>query len=175
MKFKRFLLCSAALFLSGLGSACGAAPNAALPPMAPRGEALHFSFGTLEGEILSSESLRGRTTVLLFVTTFDLNSQAQTKRLEDLFRLHKPRINAVAVVLEAPRYVEVARIFRDTVGVNYPVVMADADTLAGQGPWGQVRTVPTWAILRADGSLASVASGSLLPEELENWVRSASR
>ena len=77
--------------------------------------------------MVSSEELRGRATVLLFVTTFDLASQAEAKHLEDLYRTHKPRINAVAVVMEAPKYAPLARSFAEVLGLSYPVALADDD------------------------------------------------
>ena len=132
---------------------------------------LDFSFATPRGELVTSESLRGRVTVLLFVTTFDVGSQAQAKRLEDLFRTHAPRLNALGVVLEAPRYAELAGAYASTVGLNYPIVMADQLTLSGEGQFGRVDSVPTWVFLDRKGRLKVVFRGPLLPRELEEIVQ----
>ena len=58
------------------------------------GEPLQFTFGTLDGTELSSDTTRGRTTALLFVTTYDLPSQAEAQLLGDVLSTHKPLANA---------------------------------------------------------------------------------
>ena len=158
-------------FTLSFGCAGEEAGPAAPPP--PSAVPVDYSFGTVDGELIGSNVLRGRVTVLLFITTFDLASQAQAKRLEDLHRQHAPRINAVGVVLEAARYVDLARAFRDITKIHYPLAMASESTLAGVGPFGGVNTVPTWVVPDRRSAVHSVFRGPLEPEELEKLVVAA--
>lgn len=138
-----------------------------------RGEVVEYSFGGIDGEVINSWENQGRVTVLLFVTTFDIASQAQARRLEDLVRTHVPRLNAVAVVLEAPRYVSLARTFRDVLDLHYPVAMVDQHAISEHPILANVKAVPTWLILDQKGRLSAVRSGAYAPEELEQAAKDA--
>lgn len=108
--------------------------------------------------------------MLLFVTTFDVLSQAGAKRLEDLYRSHAPRINALAVVLEAPQYVELARSFRDVLELSYPVALVEKQNLRSQGMLAAVQTVPAWVFLDSSGHVSFAGSGALSMTQLEEAV-----
>lgn len=169
------------LALRGLGlcavgfvAACAADTPPAEAPLV-RGEPLGFVFGTADGEVLTSEKVRGRVTVLLFLTTFDLSSQVQAKYLEDLHRSHAPRFNAVAVVMEPPKNAELVRSFGEVLGLSYPVALADEGTLNGAGPFGAITSVPTWIVLDRDVRAVFAAAGALRPRELEKKLRLAER
>lgn len=158
-------------FSASIFPGCGPKSPAEAEAKAPQSDApLDFSFAGIDGSAVDSSSMRGRVTVLLFVTTFDVASQAQAKRLEDVYRQHAPRINAVAVVLEAPRYVDLARSFRDVLGLNYSIAMADKTSLAGHPQLKHVGAVPGWIFLDRSGRVSSVASGALSPARLEALV-----
>ncbi len=151
---------------------CSSGPTTAA--QSPQGKApVEFSFASVGGEPITDESFRGRVTVILFATTFDLPSQAQAKRLEDIFRTRAPRINALLVILEAPRYVDLARSYRRVLGLHYPVAMADAETRSGRGPFGDVRAVPSWVILDARGRVTFAGSGELEPARLLELIEKA--
>jgi hypothetical protein len=138
-----------------------------------RGDVVEYAFGGIDGEEINSWKNQGRVTVLLFVTTFDIASQAQARRLEDLVRTHVPRLNAVAVVLEAPRYVSLARTFRDVLDLHYPVVMVDQHAIAEHPILANVKAVPTWIILDSMGRLSAARSGAFTPQELEQVAKNA--
>jgi hypothetical protein len=140
-----------------------------------RGEPVAYAFGTTDGAVVTSETTRGRVTVLLFLTTFDLASQAQAKHLEQLYRRHAPRFNAIAVVMEPPKYAELARSFGDVLGLSYPVALADEATLSGAGPFGAVTSVPSWVVLDRDARAVFAKAGALAPRDLEKTLRSAER
>jgi hypothetical protein len=156
-------------------SSFGCAEREATVVQAPpaRGEALEFAFGTVQGDVVTSETIRGRVTVLLFMTTFDLASQAQAKQLEDLLHLHAPRFNAIGVVMEPPKNAELVRSFGEVLGLSYPIALADEATLAGEGPFGGITSVPSWVILDRDGRTAFVRAGGMPPRDLEQRVREA--
>jgi peroxiredoxin len=163
------------LMLSAVGLlGCGPKKTAAPENQSPQNEApIDFSFAGIDGSAVDASSTRGRATVLLFVTTFDVASQTQAKRLEDAYRLHAPRINAVAVVLEAPRYVDLARSFRDVLGLSYSIAMADKASLASNPQLKHVGAVPAWIFLDRSGRVSSVASGALHPDRIEALVGEA--
>ena len=150
---------------------CACASQSAGPATqggAGRGEPIYFSYGTTEGTEFSSETTRGRATAILFVTTFDLASQAEARHLNDVLRTHRPRINAGVVVLEAPKYATFAEVFRTSLGLNYPVAIADAGTLLGEGPFGSVDRVPTLIVLDSYGREGSRLIGLRKPSEIES-------
>ena len=156
------------LFGTALLCACASQPQGSAVTSGTRsGEPIYFSFGTTEGAEFSSESTRGRATVVLFVTTFDLASQAEARNLNDVFRTYRPRINAGVVVLEAPKYATFAEVFRTSLGLKYPVAIADAGTIAGGGPFGAVDRVPTLIVLDRDGREVTRLVGLQKASEIE--------
>lgn len=160
-------------FLLLVLSGCAGGTNAGVGSSRSHGDVVEFAFGDIDGGVVSSMTTRGRVTVLLFVTTFDVSSQAQARRLEDLYRTHVPRLNATAVVLEAPRYVDLARTFRDVLDLHYPVTMVDQHAQSEHPILAKVKMVPTWLILDAAGRLSFVTTGALSPTQLDEAVQSA--
>lgn len=125
----------------------GGAPVQQNSPADNSGRRVQYSFLLPTGGHLSSEQFAGRASAILFITTFDLPSQASAKRLDEILRRHRPRANGLAVVLEAPRYAEFVTAFSESLELSYPVAMADSATLAGDGPFGEIRQVPVLVIL----------------------------
>jgi peroxiredoxin len=136
---------------------------------------LEFSLPGLDGQVVESKELRGRVTVLLFLTTFDVASQAQARRLEDLHRSHVPRLNVLGVVVEAPRYATLASEYRDSLGLSYPLVMGERAVLDAHEDLRHVHSVPAWIVLGRDGQIVSSAAGALSLDELETLVREAEK
>jgi hypothetical protein len=139
------------------------AENSALGPNAPNteGDPVVFSFGTTEGELFNSVATRGRSTAVLFVTTFDLASQAQARFLNEIFKDHRPRPHVAAVVLEPPIHRVLAEAFRTSLGLDYPVALANPSTLSGDGPFGRIFGVPTLVVLDATGRVAFRSMGAV--------------
>lgn len=164
-----------ALCLVGCGASTGEAAGPVDPAPVQRGAPVSYAWGTTDGRVVSSEELRGRATVLLFVTTFDLASQAEAKHLEDLYRTHKPRINAVAVIMEAPKYAPLARSFAEVLGLSYPVALADDATRQGRGPFGVISSVPSWVILDRDARPVFAHAGVVSLRQIERGLRSVQR
>jgi len=152
-----------------LGSACQ--PRSQVAPATGSGrQPVDFSFAGIDGQVIADESTSGRITVLLFATTFDLDSQAQAKFLEDLYRTHTPRLNAVLVFLEAAQYVELARSFRDVLELSYPVALADQEAVRDSPRFPDVRAVPTWLVLDRSSKLRAEHEGALDDEGLAHLV-----
>lgn len=134
---------------------------------------MDFAFAGIDGQVVSDERVAGRVTVLLFATTFDLNSQAQAKFLEDAYRTHTPRINALLVLLEPPKYVELARSFRDILRLSYPVALGDHDEVRSSARFPSVRAVPTWIVLDRNSRVAAFLEGNVDAEVLGDLLEKA--
>jgi hypothetical protein len=125
------------------------------------GEPLQFTFGTIAGGEVSSDTTRGRTTALLFVTTYDLPSQAEAELLRDVLSTHKPVANAAIVMMEPPRSAELAKVWADSLNLKWPIAMASPTLLAGDGPLGRIAGVPTLMVLDRRGRLIAKSEGAL--------------
>jgi hypothetical protein len=163
------------VLVSGLLLVSCSGQGAAEPARAARnlGEPVQFSFGTVDGGELSSDTTRGRSTLLLFVTTYDLPSQAEALLLRDVVARHKPRANAGIVMVEPPRSAALAQVWRDSLGLNLPVAMASATLLAGESQLGRIAGVPTLVVLDRRGRLVVRREGALTQAEIEECLRQA--
>lgn len=112
--------------------------------------------------------------MLVFITTYDMVSQLVVRRLGELIVRFTPRANAAAIVLEAPRYADLVPAYRDSLGLPFPVVMADFATQQGTGYFGGIDTVPVVVILDRDGREVWRHQGPLDAGELESALRGAS-
>jgi hypothetical protein len=137
------------------------------------GEPVQFTFGTIDGGELSSDTTRGRTTALLFVTTYDLPSQAEAQLLRDALSTHKPLANGGIVMLEAPQAAPLARVWAESIGMKLPIAMASPSLLSGESQLGHVAGVPTLLVLDRRGRLRSRNEGSQTREEIEACLQSA--
>ena len=139
------------------------------------GEIISFAYGTTDGGEFSSRGTRGRATIVLFVTTYDLPSQLEARRVDEILRRFRPRVNAGAVVLEAPKYAVFADAFRSTLNLAYPVALADDDTLQRRGPFGHVDRVPTLVVLDRNGREVWRKAGVISRREIEAALTEASK
>lgn len=126
-------------------------PETSVGEAIPMGAAVAFRWPDVRGGEVISTDLTGRITVLVFITTYDLPSQAQMKFLSSLGRDHVPRLNTVAVVLEPADHQPLVLAYADMLGLKFPVAMADAATIRGEGPFAGLHHVPSVAILDRDG------------------------
>jgi hypothetical protein len=152
---------------------CSAREGEPVSPQAQLGEPLQFTFGTLDGGELSSDTTRGRTTALLFVTTYDLPSQAEAELLRDVLTVHKPRANGAIVMLEPPRSAPLAQVWADALGLKLPIAMASPNLLSGDSQLGRVEGVPTLIVLDRRGRLIARAAGAQTREQISEHLRRA--
>ncbi len=134
---------------------------------------MHFEFSSLDGDGVDASRVRGRVTVLLFATTFDLNSLAAIRLLDTEIEGTTPRINGVIVMLEPPRNVDLVRTLSESEGKRATFAMADAATLAGEGYFGRIRTVPTFVFLDREGRLVDAFAGIPARTELRSAIERA--
>ncbi|MCC6213615.1 MAG: TlpA family protein disulfide reductase [Polyangiaceae bacterium] len=163
----------AALALGSGG--CGGRPASAPGPAASTSDAprVEFSFPTPDGGAFTSAAARGRATAVVFVTTYDAASQVLAQRIADLARRMRPRINACAVVLEAPRYAPLVQVFGETLRLGYPVALADEATRRGDGPFGRVDRVPVVVVLDRAGRERWRHAGLVSTRRLERALANA--
>lgn len=136
-------------------------------PTPQTGTSIAFHYELVKGGgALSPATLHGRASVITFVTTYDLASQAQARFLSGVLRRRVPRINAAAVILEPAGNAPLVLAFSDALQLPYPVAWADAETIAGRGPFGDVHAVPTTIVLDRQGRLAWKRVGLAKEEEL---------
>ena len=156
--------------------ACGAKAAETRVDRAPaRNEpAVFFSYRTTQGQELSHGTTRGRSTALVFLTTYDAASQLEAKELEQALRTTRPRANGAAVILEGPEYGLLADVFRQSLGLSYPVALADEATLEGRGPFGKIELVPTTVVLDRWGRLRFRRQGLSSSRELSQMLKAAS-
>jgi hypothetical protein len=152
--------------------ACGgpsASPVPAASLKAP-GPAPRFAFQALDGRAISSESLSNRVTGIAFLTTYDVHSQAEARLLAQIERHHSPRVNVVALVLEAPENRPLVEAFVVSLGIGYPVALAGLHHVpsvvvldrAGQEAWRHVGFVGEAAL---DAAVRAVEASSPPPRE----------
>lgn len=169
---------SAATFVAlalGAGSCSSAATAPATASASARSAPVAYEFPSAgETALVSGETMRGRVTALIFITTFDLASQLTARRLGDVLVSFTPRANAAAVVVEAAVYAELLPAYRTALALPFPVVMADFATQRGAGPFGAITRVPTLVVLDRDGRVVSRHEGALEPDEIRAALRSAS-
>jgi hypothetical protein len=125
-------------------------PSATLT-MPATGTPVSFRWDDVHGGALSSADLLDRVSVLAFVTTYDVPSQAEVRFLSQLAREHTPRINVAIVVLEPPENAPLALAFASALDLKYPVAMADAATIKGEGPFAGLHHVPSVVVLDKRG------------------------
>ncbi len=134
-----------------------------------------FSYRATDGAVFSSDTTRGRATALLFITTYDPVCQLAAQKLDEVLRAFRPRANGGAIVLEPPENAMLVDVFGKTLHLSYPLSIADAGTLQGDGPFGAVRIVPTFVVLDRDGREVWRKAGMASPKQLEKALSAASR
>ncbi|HKQ71009.1 MAG TPA: TlpA family protein disulfide reductase [Polyangiaceae bacterium] len=153
---------------------CAAERPASQPAFAEtnRSSPLQFRYELVDGKgWLASEMLRGRPTVLAFLTTYDLGSQAEARFLAGVAKRHVPRINAAAIVLETPQNRPLMVAFRDALRLDYPVAIGDSGLIRGEGPFGDVHVVPSVVVLDAESRLVRKHFGLAKEDDIEDALR----
>lgn len=168
------LLCTQTLVAALTCCAAQHAPSA-LPlagdPHVARGPALAFDIECLDRTRITSEASVGRNTVIGFLVTYDLASQAQARFLREIAREHVPRTNTYAIIVEAAESHPLAVAFADALGLRFPVALVDARTLA-RTAFKDERSVPSVLILDRQGRVAWRKNGIVESKEIHAALRS---
>lgn len=121
-----------------------------------------FAFDSLDERPVTALTTRGKPTLVTFLTTSNLAAQAQIDFLIAMARNDGDKVNYAAVALESRDNRELVELYKKALAIQFPVAMADARTLTGDGPFGDVSAVPVTVLLdrlgrivwRADGRVA---------------------
>jgi hypothetical protein len=161
--------------------ACQACTHAEAPSPVPlfaqhaNQPAPEFVWTTIDGETLRSADLRGRATLLLFVTMHELGSQLMAQQAEHCLHKVVPRVNAVAVLMEGPEFASLAPAFREGLSLSYPLVMATPAMLRASSPFGEIDYLPTALVLDPEGKETERFRGPTSEAELERALVEARR
>ncbi len=132
---------------------------------------IDFVFDSLDARSVSSRASRGKVTVVAFVTTYDLGSQAQVNYLVAMAKHDGERVNYMLVALEAKSERELVEVYRKNLGVTFPVALADDTTIAGGGPFGDVHRIPTVVVLDPTGKIVFKKTGLSKADEIRAAMR----
>ncbi|MEZ4302052.1 MAG: hypothetical protein R3B70_44390 [Polyangiaceae bacterium] len=163
------VLARAAVLACAAGLACaavGCVETAPLPPpemapVEPSGEPALYAFRTTEGGLFTSADMHGRFTVIAFVATHDLISQAQVKVLGLVQRDHVPRVNVAAVLLGPPENDPIAVAYGQSLHASFPIGISDLESVASSRAFSAVRSVPSVVILDRDGRVVMRHAGAM--------------
>ena len=81
----------------------------------------------------------------------DVPSQMQTRVVKGVWQHHVPRTNAAVIMLDQPSSRTFAEVFASFLELPFPVALADAATIAGQGPFPGLHHVPSVVLLDRNG------------------------
>ena len=169
---------SALLLLAALLPACGASRESKGPgtpagvSVPPASAPVAFSFDSLDDRPVSSEVSRGKPAVLSFVTTGSLPAQAQVDFLVTMSGNDGDHVFYAVVSLDPRENRELVEIYRKSLGIKFPVAMADEATRAGTGPFGDVTTVPVTILLDRLGRVVWRVEGRVAKsDELRGAMR----
>jgi hypothetical protein len=123
---------------------------------------IDFAFDSLDDRPVSSESMRGKTSVIAFVQTGDQRSQAQVRFLMAMAANDAGKTNYAIVALEPRMNRELVEVYKSSLGVTFPVALVDAASLTGGGAFGEWKGVPTVVILDRDVKLRWRAEGRIV-------------
>ena len=152
----------------GQGARAATAANPASPAASARlpfTSEVDFAFDSLDDRPLSVESTRGLPTLLAFVTTESLPSQAQVDFLVAMAKHDADRVHYGVVALERPENRELVQMYVKALGIPFPAALADAATRAGEGPFGDVRGVPVTVLLDRAGRVVWRVAGRVAKSE----------
>jgi hypothetical protein len=165
-----------ALLVIALGACVPAKPDAPPPavgvsvPPAAR-SVVAFQYDSLDERPVSSAALLGKPTVVAFVTTWDIGSQAQVDFLVAMAKNDGDKNNYALIALQDKTEREIVELYRTKLGVTFPVALADRETIRGGGPFGDVHNVPTVVILDRDGHIVWQKVGLAKSDELRGGMR----
>ncbi|MCA9620813.1 MAG: TlpA family protein disulfide reductase [Myxococcales bacterium] len=120
-------------------------------PSGSTGPLRSFRFVTLDRRVASTDSYRGRMSLVVLAATYDAASQVQARFVNAVYLKHRPRINALLLVLEPTQHEVLVDAFRQSLGLRYDVAIADPETIAGRGPFPGLHHVPSVVMLDREG------------------------
>jgi hypothetical protein len=162
-----------ALFLTLTGCAHATDDMAVGKSVRPEGATtpIEFKLDSLDDREVSTGTITGRPTVIAFVTTWDLSSQAQIDYLVPMAKRDGSDVNYVMVALQERQDRELVEVFAHGLGVTFLGAMADQELMAGGGSFGALKAVPTTVILDRAARMVWRHVGIARPDEIREGLR----
>lgn len=131
-----------------------------------------YAFDPLDDERpVNSEAFRGKPVVMAFVTTGDLQSQAQVGFLNAMHKNDGGRVNYALIAVHPRKEIILVETYRQATGVEFPVALADGAAMNAGGPFGEIPAVPTVVVLDRFGKLVWKHTGLAKADEIRAHVR----
>ncbi|HEX7665192.1 MAG TPA: TlpA family protein disulfide reductase [Polyangiaceae bacterium] len=158
---------------------CGGGQTANEPPpgvsaIADTRTPIQFKYDSLDNRPVDSESTLGAPTVIAFIATWDLLSQAQVDFLVTMNKSDQGRVHYLIVALQEPKDRELVEVYVEHLGVEFPSALADPQTIAGGGPFGDVHNVPSVVVLDAEGKLVWLHPGLARSNDIRSAMHGGS-
>ena len=122
----------------------------------------------LDGKTVESSHFKGKVIVLNCWMTSCPPCIAEIPEFVQLQKKYESRNVTVLGMLMSHRDFDELKSFMKELGINYPVLICDEEFLGNT--WG-VQMFPTTFIINRKGNIASVYSGSMTFEELEEEIQ----
>ncbi len=163
------------LALGGCGPKADAGPPVGIttksgPPLPSTENAALFAFDSLDERPVSSDAMRGKTSVIVFVTTGDIVGQAQVSYVVHMEKNDGDRVNYAMVALHPRKEIVLVESYRETLGVKFPVALADVAATNPGGPFGEIAAVPTIVILDPQGRIVWKHTGLVKSDEIRHHM-----
>jgi hypothetical protein len=130
---------------------------------------VEFAFASLDDRPMNAASFRGRASILAFIESDEIASQAQAGFLAVMQKTDGDRVNYALVAVEEADRRELVLAFRgffeSKFGVSLRGGMADEETRLGHGPFGDVSRL-TVVVLDPSGKIVWRRVGIARAEEL---------
>ena len=170
------VLCAVLCFASlGCGPKEGSAPVGVSTKgdtqLASLDKSTSYAFDPLDERPVSSQAMRGKPSVLVFVTTGDLVGQAQVSYLVHMAKNDGDRVNYAVIALHPRKEIVLVETYIQTLGVEFPVALGDAAATSASGPFGEIPAVPTIVILDREGRIRWKHTGLAKNDELRAHMR----
>ncbi len=162
-------------FAAGSGLACSGPKSPEGSTFEERAEVPPFAFDSLDERRVSREALLGKPAVLVFLTTWDIVSQAAVGKLVKMAERDGESVRYVLVALHEPHERELVEAYVRSTKFKGPAALSDSETRAGRGPLGDVHVVPTVLVVDARGRLTAKFVGLTKTEVLREAVEAAKK
>jgi len=140
-------------------------------PLPSSDKPTEYIFDPLDEHPVSSDAMRGKPTVIAFVTTGDIVGQAQVSYLVHMAKNDGDRVNYAIVALHPRKEIVLVEAYRKTLGVEFPVALGDASATNAAGPFGTIPAVPTIVVLDREGRIVWKYTGLAKNNELRGHMR----
>jgi hypothetical protein len=164
-----------ALFVAAAACVVGCGKGPAVAPIAARDEARPFVFDSLDERPVSSEAFRGKPAVLLFLTTWDVASQAEVGIVSRMAQRDGGEVRYAIVALHEKHERELVENYARALKVTFPVALGDSESRVGRGPLGDVHAIPTVLVLDARGRIVQKHVGITKADVLRPSIEAAKR